>query len=153
MVVNRVIASVHSRLRKLLHLGLGTTDRFSVQHKIAVLDAKAAVAKLSDDLVGKKKSSIAFPIRRAAFGFLSAIVCWGIPYLFLENPSADHDPLARFRPYDGNHIRHGQNGLQMHYSLAAHDQSAERKTGAMLYGAGVGVTVCPLSDCMEAGGC
>jgi len=92
---------------------------------------------------GDKKArhdTVSFPFRRAVLGLLSVIVCWGIPYLFLDNASAGSDPISRFKPQEGQ-VSHG-NGVQLYYSMGEATVAAERKTSAMLYGAGVGVTVC-----------
>jgi len=98
----------------------------------------------SSKAVDKKgrPSQVTFPFRRAILGFLSAVVCWGIPYLFLDHASAGSDPLARFKPLHGHAV--DSNGMQMYYALENADVTAERRNNAMIYGAGVGVTVSAL---------
>jgi hypothetical protein len=114
----------------------------TVKHRIASLEADRVLKSQSKDGGKDKKgraSTVPFPFRRAIFGFFSAVVCWGIPYLFLDNPPTGTDPLARFRPLQSQ--RRDGNYLQLHYSTENPDVYAERKTNAMLYGAGVGLTV------------
>ncbi|KAG9051783.1 hypothetical protein FS842_011036 [Serendipita sp. 407] len=76
--------------------------------------------------------------RREALEGLTAVVCWGIPYLFLESP-ADSNSWSRFQPLDGNaQMLHPARGI--YFSESHKDLEAEKRTSAMIYGAGVGVT-------------
>jgi hypothetical protein len=111
---------------------------------MAIDAAQALKLDESGKAVDKKgqPSQVTFPFRRAIFGFLSAVVCWGIPYLFLDHASAGSDPLARFKPLHGHAV--DSNGMQMYYTLENADITAERRNNAMIYGAGVGVTVSAL---------
>ncbi|KAG8797333.1 hypothetical protein FRC18_009009, partial [Serendipita sp. 400] len=125
MVVNRMIASVHNRM---------------ITYRIASLDASHSLEMIKKD--GQDKisgvSRVVFPFRRAILGFLSAVVCWGIPYLFLESP-ADSNSWSRFQPLDGNaQMLHPARGI--YFSESHKDLEAEKRTSAMIYGAGVGVT-------------
>jgi hypothetical protein len=108
------------------------------------LDAAKAPKNVTSgsNIAGDKKArqdSVAFPFRRAVLGLLSVVVCWGIPYLFLDNASAGTDPISRFKPLEGQ-VSTG-NDAQMYYSMGQLSAATERKTSAMLYGAGVGLTV------------
>ncbi|KAG8774002.1 hypothetical protein FRC16_005233, partial [Serendipita sp. 398] len=125
MVVNRMIASVHNRM---------------ITYRIASLDASHSLDMIKKN--GQDKisgvSRVVFPFRRAILGFLSAVVCWGIPYLFLESP-ADSNSWSRFQPLDGNaQMLHPARGI--YFSESHKDLEAEKRTSAMIYGAGVGVT-------------
>ncbi|PVG01198.1 hypothetical protein CPB86DRAFT_727887 [Serendipita vermifera] len=126
IIMNRLIASILTRI---------------VKHRIASLEVDR-VAKLQSKDGGKdtkgRASTVPFPFRRAVLGFFSAVVCWGIPYLFLDNVPTGTDPLYRFRPLQSQ--RRDGNQLQLYYSTENADAHAERKTSAMLYGAGVGLT-------------
>ncbi|KAG8817200.1 hypothetical protein FRC17_011331, partial [Serendipita sp. 399] len=124
LIVNRMIASVHSRL---------------VTYRIASLDASQSAEIIKKDGKSTESTTMVFPFRRAIFGFLSAIVCWGIPYLFLEDPSRDSNAWARFQPLDGN-AQVLNPGRGMYYSGTHQNLAAERRTSAMIYGAGVSVT-------------
>ena len=78
---------------------------------------------------------------RLLVGLLVPLLCWGIFYLFLD--PAITDPFAQYRQINAfggpNYDREGQ----WRYSVFedAH-LAAERRANAMLYGSGIGVTVC-----------
>lgn len=122
-----------------------TNFTFTAQYRINCLDKaqEAALQKGESSLILADKKGqptrMAFPFRRAILGFTSAILCWGIPYLFLDDPSADPDPISRFRPLQPHQI--GGNPSSMYYSFEDTISAVERRTNALLYGAGVGLTV------------
>ncbi|CAG8590492.1 9182_t:CDS:10, partial [Acaulospora colombiana] len=114
----------------------------TVKHRLASLEVDRAAKSQSRD-GGKdtkgRASTVPFPFRRAVFGFFSAVVCWGIPYLFLDNVPTGTDPLSRFRPLESQ--RRDGNQLELYYSSEDAGAHAERKTSAMLYGAGAAIVI------------
>jgi hypothetical protein len=72
---------------------------------------------------------------------LVLLLCWGIFYLFLD--PAITDPFAQYRQINNfggpNHAKDGQWQYSVFEDVSL---AAERRANAMLYGAGIGVTVC-----------
>jgi hypothetical protein len=88
----------------------------------------------------RAKVRTTFPFGRLLVGLLATLMCWGIFYLFLD--PAITDPFAQYRQINAfggpNHAREGRR-----YSVFEDASlAAERRANAMLYGTGIGVTVC-----------
>lgn len=74
-------------------------------------------------------------------------MCWGIFWLFLDPVIAD--PFVQYRQINAfggpNHDRDGQSRYSIFEDASL---AAERRANAMLYGSGIGVTVCLTALCM-----
>ena len=73
-------------------------------------------------------------------GLLVPLLCWGIFYLFLD--PAITDPFAQYRQINAfGGPNHGRDG-QWYSVFEDASLAAERRANAILYGTGIGVTVC-----------
>ena len=81
------------------------------------------------------------PFSRVLVGFLALLLCWCIFYLFPD--PAITDPFAQYRQINAfggpNHAKDGQWTYSVFEDAAL---TAERRANTMLFGAGLGLTVC-----------
>lgn len=118
---------------------LSLSDYESAKYRLDCLGESGQ--KQGDALASRAKVRTTLLSGRLLVGLLALVLCWGTFYLLLD--PAITDPFAQYRQINAfggpNHARDG------HWRYSAFEEAslaAERRANAMLYGSGIGVTVC-----------